>query len=407
MLPTLNLQTLKFEHNGVQIHIDVKTDDVTEFQEARLTNDVTFIIRPSDLDEKLTQSQIIQKVFEYAEQFKTQEEFTQEFVNYAENFLPQRTVKSDGSNLKISGKPALETEDYGYVFNANIELPEFWTPLTFQKMYQEFALFPALGNALAGPITNYDEKVSNIVMDYDNDGYHVQYEVFGHRVSYELEHLFDGRKGTDTVEIFVAKDDEVISWLTDVTIDENDTTFEAMHTVTYNLLEETKKSEFVQYERFIEHLENDDEIVIHSIEDDVITLTYNYRYYNEVYGVSINMNVFDSTNWVDEFNSWKTRMSHVYFGLQHQTKAKIAKKVNHVDVVIDEKNDMYATFMLGDIKVTMFISNDIELNYTRHVVKYFKAVKDKQELVIYREDIPSDVAPYDRFDYYIQQILAM
>ena len=71
--------------------------------------------------------------------------------------MPDRTVEFDGLNLKISGKPALETENYGYVFNANIELPEFWTPLTFQKMYQEFALFPALGNALAGPITNYDE----------------------------------------------------------------------------------------------------------------------------------------------------------------------------------------------------------------------------------------------------------
>lgn len=55
-------QTLKFEHNGVQIHIDVKTDDVTEFQEARLTNDVTFIIRPSDLYEKLTQSQIHSRI---------------------------------------------------------------------------------------------------------------------------------------------------------------------------------------------------------------------------------------------------------------------------------------------------------------------------------------------------------
>ena len=173
------------------------------------------------------------------------------------------------------------------------------------------------------------------------------------------------------------------------------------------MLKETKKSEFVQYERFIEFLENDDEIVIHSIEDKVITLTYTNSYYNEVYGVSINMNVFDSTNWVDEFNSWKTQMSHVYFGLQHQTKAKLAKKVNHVDVVIDDKNDMYATFMLGDIKVTMFISDEIEPNRTRHIVKYFKAVKDEQELIIYREDIPSDVEPYDRFDYYIQKILAM
>lgn len=303
MLPTLNLQTLKFEHNCVQIHIDVKTDDVTVFQEARLTNDITFIIRPSDLDEKLTQSQIIQKVFEYAEQFKTQEEFTQEFVNYAENFLSDRTIEFDGLNLKISGKPALETENYGYVFNANIELPEFWTPLTFQKMYQEFALFPALGNALAGPITNYDEKVYNIVMDYDNDGYHVQYEVFGHRVSYELEHLFDGRTGDETVEIFVSKDDEVISWLKNITIDDYVTTFDEINIVTHNLLEETKKSEFVQYERFIEFLENDDEIVIHAIEDDVITLTYTNRYYNEVYNLSLNMNVFDSTNWVDEFNS--------------------------------------------------------------------------------------------------------
>lgn len=55
----------------------------------------------------------------------------------------------------------------------------------------------------------------------------------------------------------------------------------------------------------------------------------------------------------------------------------------------------------------MFISDEIELNYTRHNIKYFKAVKDEQEIIIYREDIPSDVKPYDRFDYYIQQILTM
>lgn len=119
------------------------------------------------------------------------------------------------------------------------------------------------------------------------------------------------------------------------------------------------------------------------------------------------MNVFDSTDWVDNFDTWKTLMHHVYSGLKHQTKAKLAKKVNHVDVVIDNKKDMYATFMLGDIKVTMFISDEMEPNRTRHMVKYFKAVKGEQELVIRREDIPNDVEPYDRFDYYIQQILAM
>lgn len=66
------------------------------------------------------------KIFELADQFKTQDEYLQEFVNYAENFLLDRTVKFDGNNLKISGKPALETDDYRYVFNANIELPEVW-----------------------------------------------------------------------------------------------------------------------------------------------------------------------------------------------------------------------------------------------------------------------------------------
>ena len=400
-------QTLKFTQNDVQIEIDFQTDETSVFQEARLSKDINVMVKPSDLGEDFPQSKIIQKIFELADQFKTQDEYLQEFVNYAENFLLDRTVEFDGNNLKISGKPALETDDYRYVFNANIELPEVWTPLTFQKMYSEFALFPALGDALAGPITNYDARVSNVVMDYDNDGYHVQYEVFGHRVSYELEHLFDGRKGTDTVEIFVVKDDEVISWLTDVTIDEYSTTFEAINIVTHNLLDETKKNEFIQYERFVKYLENDGEIVLHSIEDKFITLTYTNSYYNEVYNISLNMNVFDSTDWVDDFDSWKTQMHHVYSGLKHQTNAKLAKKVNHVDVVIDNKKDMYATFMLGDIKVTMFISDEMEPNRTRHMVKYFKAVKGEQELIIHRDDIPSDIEHPDRFDYYIQQILAM
>lgn len=321
--------------------------------------------------------------------------------------MPDRTVEFDGLNLKISGKPALETENYGYVFNANIELPEFWTPLTFQKMYQEFALFPALGNALAGPITNYDEKVSNIVMDYDNDGYHVQYEVFGHRVSYELEHLFDGRKGTDTVEIFVAKDDEVISWLTDVTIDEYSTTFDAINIVTHNLLDETKKNEFIQYERVVNFFENDTDVVLHSIEDNIVKLTYTSSYYNYVCEMTFNLNIFNSTNWVDEFNIWKTKTSNVYFGLQELTTAKIAKKVNHFDVVIDDNGIMHDSFVLGNVKVTMFITNESEPNRTRYVLQKVKAVKGEQELIIHRDDIPSDIEHPDRFDYYIQQILAM
>lgn len=400
-------QTLKFTQNDVQIEIDFQTAETSVFQEARLSKDINVMVKPSDLGEDFPQSKIIQKIFELADQFKTQDEYLQEFINYAENFLLDRTVEFDGNNLKISGKPALETDDYRYVFNANIEMPEFWTPLTFQKMYTEFALFPALGNALAGPITNYDERVSNIVVDYDNDGYHVQYEVFGHRVSYEFEHLFDGRKGTDTVEIFVAKDDEVISWLTDVTIDEYNTTFDAINIVTHNLLDETKKNEFVQYERFIKYLENDDEIVIHNVENDIVTLTYTNSYYNEVYNLSLNLNVFDSTNWVDEFNSWKSKASNTLSSLHHQTNSKIAKKVKCVDVIIDENGDIYETFMLGDTKVTVYSIEKLEKYYKKRYVQYFKAVKGEQELIIRREDIPSDVEPYDRFDYYIQQILAM
>lgn len=400
-------QTLKFTQNDVQIEIDFQTAETSVFQEARLSKDINFMVKPSDLDEDFPQSKIIQKIFELADQFKTQDEYLQEFVNYAENFLKDQTVEFDGNNLKISGKPALETDDYRYVFNANIELPEFWTPLTFQKMYTEFARFPALGNALAGPITNYDERVSNIIVDYDNDGYHVQYDVFGHRVSYELEHLFDGRKGTDTVEIFVAKDDEVISWLTDVTIDEYSTTFDAINIVTHNLLDETKKNEFIQYERVVNFFENDTDVVLHSIEDNIVKLTYTSSYYNYVCEMTFNLNIFNSTNWVDEFNIWKTKTSNVYFGLQELTTAKIAKKVNHFDVVIDDNGIMHDSFVLGNVKVTMFITNESEPNRTRYVLQKVKAVKGEQELIIHRDDIPSDIEHPDRFDYYIQQILAM
>lgn len=400
-------QTLKFTQNDVQIEIDFQTAETSVFQEARLSKDINVMVKPSDLGEDFPQSKIIQKIFELADQFKTQDEYLQEFVNYAENFLLDRTVEFDGNNLKISGKPALETDDYRYIFNANIELPEVWTPLTFQKMYSEFALFPALGDALAGPITNYDARVSNIVMDYDNDGYHVQYEVFGHRVSYELEHLFDGRKGTDTVEIFVAKDDEVISWLTDVTIDEYSTTFDAINIVTHNLLDETKKNEFIQYERVVNFFENDTDVVLHSIEDNIVKLTYTSSYYNYVCEMTFNLNIFNSTNWVDEFNIWKTKTSNVYFGLQELTTAKIAKKVNHFDVVIDDNGIMHDSFVLGNVKVTMFIANESEPNRTRYVLQKVKAVKGEQELIIHRDDIPSDIEHPDRFDYYIQQILAM
>lgn len=113
-------QTLKFTQNDVQIEIDFQTDETSVFQEARLSKDINVMVKPSDLGEDFPQSKIIQKIFELADQFKTQDEYLQEFVNYAENFLLDRTVEFDGNNLKISGKPALETENYRYAFNANM-----------------------------------------------------------------------------------------------------------------------------------------------------------------------------------------------------------------------------------------------------------------------------------------------
>lgn len=80
-------QTLKFTQNDVQIEIDFQTAETSVFQEARLSKDINFIVKPSDLGEDFPQSKIIQKIFELADQFKTQDEYLQEFVNYAENFL--------------------------------------------------------------------------------------------------------------------------------------------------------------------------------------------------------------------------------------------------------------------------------------------------------------------------------
>lgn len=195
--------------------------------------------------------------------------------------------------------------------------------------------------------------------------------------------------------------------MTDVTIDEYSTTFEAINIVTHNLLDETKKNEFIQYERVVNFFENDTDVVLHSIEDNIVKLTYTSSYYNYVCEMMFNLNIFNSTNWVDEFNIWKTKTSNVYFGLQELTTAKIAKKVNHFDVVIDDNGIMYDSFVLGNVKVTMFITNESEPNRTRYVLQKVKAVKGEQELIIHRDDIPSDIEHPDRFDYYIQQILAM
>ena len=141
--------------------------------------------------------------------------------------------------------------------------------------------------------------------------------------------------------------------------------------------------------------------------NDVTTLTYTNSYYNEVYNISLNMNVFDSTNWVDEFNSWKSKASNTLSSLHHQTNSKIAKKVKCVDVIIDENGDIYETFMLGDTKVTVYSIEKLEKYYKKRYAQYFKAVKGEQEIIIRRDDIPSDIEHPDRFDYYIQQILAM
>lgn len=71
-------QTLKFTQNDVQIEIDFQTAETSVFQEARLSKDINFIVKPSDLGEDFPQSKIIQKIFELADQFKTQDEYLQD-----------------------------------------------------------------------------------------------------------------------------------------------------------------------------------------------------------------------------------------------------------------------------------------------------------------------------------------